>query len=1518
MEVIRQNLVPRIRGGSRLGRILTLAFSLVMLPAVVEGQTSANTGAGPATEPTKADRNEIRQSALRLLRQGDLEQVLKILEVPAEWEEPISRSEDDPLASVYAGLNRLLSQLDHEAQFDLLYNWSVPGRSPKRIRHLTALVPTASPPAAFARALGERPRANSFPVSSIGAVRGIFSTEWSLVAAAQKSGRLKRLTTELASLVDQKIPGAERLLTLAKIVDDRGDVSSVAGRLSDRIAELKAEKMPATIDPADVVLAVSALNRRELCPLGEDLLSALIAGTHGRPAPAVRPFLREALATACLLAGGEPGATDVANVLATRLKYWVPVAHGRNDALWLVHEDQILHLAGSLNDTLLLRYPLTGNFRFQCETQLDSQSETNGSLYYAGLSFQTEGNNGDFRVEDVTGKLVGKRSWSVAHPADAPTFNRMSIASDSNVTTMSVNLHPMWAEPDGLETGPWLGLASRGEARPLFRNIHVSGNPVIPRSVRLSEGDALRSWQPQAWDDGAPGSKPLESSWSLSQGVIQASRDQSGPQEFEIASKDRLTQHLMSYGRPLLSGEAVNYEFFYEPGSIEVHPALGRVGFLLQPDGVRIHWITDGEEWTSIASDNTVVEPLCRRGPRPLPLKTGDWNRLSLSRTDEAVTLSLNEVVIYERPVDWAGDHRFGLYRHGTAAKVKVRNVELTGDWPETLPEEFLKNPAATVGEPMTIKQRHGLNRLFQEEFLAENVLTVRRKAATMPVAARFEFLSRWVLPGEDHPGFRMTGDFTQTQPAKVAQEMGVDYPEIGSELVSPVFDWLDAARELGRLPECLKGVESAVTPDTEIQRRARIGLSLLLNLELDNQQAVSERFEALYDLLREPTTEELWPELLVIDRSVRRFATNELAAKFIADVRTLKTQQARPSRSSLWQAQTSALLAPFQPVKAVEAELGGETATFKDWIPVTAATAATRGQGHPVARWHRSDHKVLKRISHQDDFLFYRSPLGGNFEIECDLIDSPQVMVGGTYLGANLDRKSLDLGTFRAATAGEPVDPQFSHFWPSARFRAVIRDGTRSISINGRPVKSEKLSENPDPWLAIRCAGRALGGVQDLRITGNPQILDVVPLSASRELTGWIACHDEPVLNESSGWTHVDDSESSGWIVGHPRPDVAGMSIDSLLRYERPLVEDGSVEYEFFYEPDAFETSPALDRLAFILHPSGLKEHWIGDGRYDRTDLEPNNQIDVPECRRGPARLPLVPKAWNQLRLMLRGTLVTIELNGQTVYERKLEPTNQRTFGLFHFLGKSAVRVRNAAMRGDWPKAVPSIGAQELADDTVEKLNADLARLKSEFSHDFQKDGVPDQYFKVPVPNPTLRVIAGPQGLQASQRAAGPHTGFNIIPRFSLRGDFDIEARFTGLRIEGSGDSGIMLNATLTDELSREYRALRMKTTPGNQDLHSSVSVVRPDGGRTYVGDSRSFEALRGRIRMARRGQRVFYLFAENDSNQYFLFGSEPCSTADTAVDGIFLHSFCNGVSISQVTWTKLVLRAERIRPVR
>lgn len=1519
-----QILARKISSGTlRRLAILALICTLSVLPSTSTGQVADPTASKAAAVRPKVAQDEIRLSVLRQLREKDLIQVLKLLEIPGESSLPISLVEHNSLDQVSAGLNRALSQLDYEAQFELLSRWTFPGRTPKLIRRLTALVPTLAPPAEFARALGERPRANSFPVASIGPIRGIFSTEWSLVIAAQKSGRLKRLTTELTSMVEQKVPGAERLLTLVRIVEDRSDVSSVSARLSERIAQLKSQPNQEMIDSDDLVLAASALNRQELRPPGEELFNTLIAAIQARPAPAVRPFLRQAHATACLLAHGDTGASDVANVLEPRLKFWIPVvrdlqrsnSHGLTDVSWLVHEDQILHLTGSPNDLLLFRYPLTGDFRFQCEIQLDGQSQTNGWLHFGGRGFQTEGGTGAFNVLDAGGNVIGNRTWSVIHPAVAPTFNRMSIESTAKAMTVSVNLHPLWAEPNGRQVSPWLGLSSRGDASPLFRNLQLTGHPVIPRSVRLSNDDLLRSWQRQAWSDDRKVTAKLDSDWSVFEGLIQTAAGTSERQTAEIGSNNRLAQSLLSYDRPLLGGETVNYEFFYEPAVSEVHPALGRIGFLLQPDGIRIHWMTDGDDWTSLSPENAVAEPLCRRGPRQLPLKTSEWNRMSVARTDQTVTLTLNDVVIYERPIDWVGDLRFGLYRQGTSSEVKVRHVDVTGDWPEILPEEFLKNPAVTVGEPVSISQSHCLNRIFQEDFLTENLSAVRRKALTMSVVDRFEYLSHWVLPGRDHPGFRMIGEFTQTQPAKAAYEPGVEHPDFGGQIVSPVFDWLDAASELGRLPECLTHVDGAVTPDTDFQRRARISLSLLLNLELGNSQIAAEQFEALYKLIQPAKAEEQWPEMLVIDRSVCKFATNDVAAKFMADIRTLKTQQSKLARSSVWQAQMVSLLGQSQSLKANQTQDDSGESKLKDWILVTAATAATRGQGHPVARWQHADHKSLKQVSHEDDFLFYRSPLSGDYEVECNLIDSSQVMIGGSYLGARSDRKALDLGTFRAAAAGEPVDPQFSPFWPSVHYRVAIRNGTRSISINGRPVKSEKLPENSDPWLAIRCAGRSRGGVHDLRITGQPRVPESVSLSNSRELTGWIAYHGEPVLNQTSGWTHVDAADSTGWIVGHSNPAVEGMSIEGLLRYQRPLVEDGFIEYEFFYDANAFETHPALDRLAFLLNPSGIQEHWIGDGRYDRTDLQPNNQTDVLTCRRGPSKLPLVEREWNRIRLSLQGPTVRIELNGQLIYERNLEPTNQRTFGLFHFLGNRAVRVRNAVMRGDWPNTIPPATAQELADDTTDKLDTERAGLNSEFSHDFQKNGVPDQYFKSPGPNPTIRIIPGPQGVQASQRAVGPHAGFNIIPRFSLCGDFDIEAHFTGLRIEGSGDAGIMLNATLEEPLRHEYRALRMKTTPGNQDLHSSVSLVRPDGGRTYVGDSRTFEALRGRIRLSRRGQRVFYLFAENDSDHFFLFGSEPSSEAETAIDGIFLHSFCNGVSISQVTWTKLVLRAAQIK---
>jgi hypothetical protein len=143
-------------------------------------------------------------------------------------------------------------------------------------------------------------------------------------------------------------------------------------------------------------------------------------------------------------------------------------------------------------------------------------------------------------------------------------------------------------------------------------------------------------------------------------------------------------------------------------------------------------------------------------------------------------------------------------------------------------------------------------------------------------------------------------------------------------------------------------------------------------------------------------------------------------------------------------------------------------------------------------------------------------------------------------------------------------------------------------------------------------------------------------------------------------------------------------------LHYHRPLLEDGEVEYDFFYEPGKEHGHPVMDRLVFLLDPEGVRIHWLTDGTHDRTGLSPDNAGTEPKDRRGPTPLPLKVKAWNNLKLALAGDTVILHLNGVVIYQRLLESTNQRTFGLFHYADETTLRVRNVTYRGQWPRRLP------------------------------------------------------------------------------------------------------------------------------------------------------------------------------------------------------------------------------------
>jgi len=1460
-------------------------------------------------------------AALSHLRSDQVDQALVVLGEAVDEHPQLSEVDSADLAAAGGGLFRALSQRSTDEQYDLLHAWSVPGEERPAVRILTTPVPQHVPPVEFVRLLGERPRETVFPIAEVGGVRGLFCSGWMLVKSADDIGRLSRLTSELETLAAQGTPNADTLLLLARIADSRGDVQSVGDQLKSRTNALEeqtgagASAGTFALDPNALALAAAALDREPLRPLAEDLLRALLESTYGRPAERLRAFLRVAHATAVQRHRGESGPETL---YANRLKYWVPAtgmtsaqhAAGGVEAMWLVHEDHVLHLAGTGNDVLFFRYPLTGDFTFTCQTQEGGEIGTDGGLVYGGLQFEALGRNDQLTVADADSAHQVTRLCPFVRHEDRPTFNRVSIRSNDDGAQFLANLHPVWFDTEAARRSPWLGLRSFGDRRPVFRNFELTGEPVIPREVSLTGPDgSLRGWrsqifgqtQPPFSTDGVDGNQSeTDYEWRLNAGVLQAER-----QDLPAGQN---AQGLICYQRPLLDGEAISYEFQHVPGAVAVHPALGRLAFLIEPGGVRIHWITDGDrEWTGLSADNATLEPLNRRGPAELPLQEDGWNKMTIARQEGRVTLTLNEELIYERPVDYSGDHLFGLYHDRSASAVRVRKVVMTGDWPESLPEEFLKNPAAVTRLPAAPDDRQVLSDSVGAEFLAENVRQVCRRAERLQPEERYEFLCNWMLPGASHAEIRLAAEFAQADQRP------------GAKLVSPVFDLLDVAAQLGRLEELRGRIAEHPPPATASQQRALSGISALLAMESGDvgaaENAIAELTAQVADVVPE-TIHDQWPETLVVVRLIEQHDAIDLVGDLLLLLYNQRVYQLVPRDCDQWHTHIAAYVARYRNAALDRTFTRIDPVSEGEWVPAARQRFASRGRGNAPAVWARTaDDELVHLSGHQEELLLYRSPLRGDFEIECDIAShQTQMLAAGQFCGPDGAGKTVQIGTFqKGIQLREPITPPLSKVDPWVRYRAVFRDGVCTVFVSGRQVARIPLPEGYSPWIGARCWWRSLAHLRDVRISGNPEVPESVMLSGANDFANWLPYFNESIGYEGARWQVGADPQAGDQIVGRRIPQLAGTYAESLLRYLRPLVEDGSITYEFFYQPGQAITHPALDRLAFLLDPDGVRVHWITDGPADPTEIDPDNAIDEPENRLGPTPLPLSAGTWNQLQLSSRGETVTLQLNGIPIYERVLESTNQRTFGLFRY-ADTEVRVRNVVMRGDWPREIPPVTEQSLANSLVAKLNTERDQLEDAFSHDFGS-GLEPRYFNIHNRDSQGVSLVPGRGIGTEVASSGKWTQVAIVPRFTLHGDYDIEARFDRAEFGGDTSEGhIQLLTRLDDPLTREARMARGRQFNGRQYCKGQLSIGHPDGTRHYIDTVVSHHSTSGRLRLARRDETVYFLYAENDSSQFQLVGQEPVSEDSTTDQGIRLLAVANKGGRTRANFQEITLRAERL----
>lgn len=832
---------------------------------------------------------------------------------------------------------------------------------------------------------------------------------------------------------------------------------------------------------------------------------------------------------------------------------------------------------------------------------------------------------------------------------------------------------------------------------------------------------------------------------------------------------------------------------------------------------------------------------------------------------------------------------------------------------------------------------------IFNDEHIAESALLVHQRAATMPTNERFEFLSRWVLPGEQHSTFRLNVEFTSVH--------GAGSTANGGQLVSPASDLVDVAAELGKLDSLQRQIES-VSPQSTLAAKNQAAFSAMVLLKqnrIDEALVTMDRVRTLSNQEQPDDQRHRFAEAVLFHSGRRHPQVQEILRD---SMDRIVQRQRKNNVWTIWSRQFRSLLAlnsdadgakfskrlpgvSESETRPIDSEVPAWT-EFEQWTPVSLVTAESRGSGMPPAKWQFAQGRADHWVSHADDFLYFQSPLRGTFAIECDCTafnwNGSELQISGIWVRPIYTHAAYDVGNIRNVFQRKELSPPLTSIREKLHYRTVVEKDTATTYVNGRKLHVEPLSEGHDPWVAIRNDFRNAGQITNVRVTGVPDIPASLQIATSETLDGWLPYFGGSVGTTNSHWQALSQAprrffsedpvpQQSGGLFGTRRLHASsGCFHEEALFYHRPMLDDGIIEYEFFYRENEVTAHPVIDRLCFLLHPAGVKIHWLTDGRFERTALSPDNELIDMESRRGPDELPLLANAWNKVRLTLHGNVIELNLNGDSIYRRELEPNNQRRLGFFHYADQTELQVRNVTWKGNWPRQIPSVIEQRLADEEGEFLDRNIEHLKSVFHHDFVQDGLPPERFTIVEGTPGADVVVTPDGVQAMRSSPGGYRNAKLALRLEALGDFDIVVAYDQFESSPprSGSSTIFLIANVANEAKDHFFVTRrhMHNANGKQDQIMQCAIVRqrPEGEQREHFLSKPMEERSGRLRLARRGNKAYYLSAENDSPNFRLWATREFSTDPVAMNGIVLLTQIHQEGHTSVFWKDITVKAEKL----
>ncbi len=257
------------------------------------------------------------------------------------------------------------------------------------------------------------------------------------------------------------------------------------------------------------------------------------------------------------------------------------------------------------------------------------------------------------------------------------------------------------------EHDPWVAIRNPGSGVGSVRDVRITGEPIVPEEVRVSELRS-RAWQTADKLKDAANEAPTltltqrpisdlpgwiswhEDPWTPEKQLWKLEEDSSSVTQIVGLHRPELSgtgaERMLRYVWPLVWNSDVSYEFFYKAGKSIVHPSLGRRAFLIDRGAVQMHDTTNGV-W-----ENSGLDPLNQAAPgshvemESLPLKSGEWNRMVVQINGDVLRLLLNDVWIHQSTIAATNDRSFGLFYYCDQTEARVRNIVLKGDWPKSVP----------------------------------------------------------------------------------------------------------------------------------------------------------------------------------------------------------------------------------------------------------------------------------------------------------------------------------------------------------------------------------------------------------------------------------------------------------------------------------------------------------------------------------------------------------------------------------------------------------------------------------------------------------------------------------------------------------------------------------------------------------------------------------------------------------------------------------------------------------------